>query len=137
MQTLGQYLREKREAAGKSVEDIHHETRISRTVLQSLETDDFENLPAGAYLKSFIQSYCQAVNADLEEALSRIRFSRRYESHIREVNPELYTPPLPHGRNMLFAVFVIIVAASLIILATRSRDSSGPGGADQPLELNR
>ena len=64
--TLGQVLKSKRLELGKSIEQIATATRIHINVLKALEEDHYSELPARAFTRGFIISYCKAlqINAD-------------------------------------------------------------------------
>ena len=51
MDTLGSYLREEREKQGKTLVDIVRTTRISRTMLEAIESGQDTQLPPPLYLR--------------------------------------------------------------------------------------
>ena len=55
METLGNYLREERQKQGKTLKHIVQQTRISRTTLQAIEDDQYEQLPPASYLRGFLK----------------------------------------------------------------------------------
>ncbi len=58
-------LKEAREAAGLSIEEIAKKTRIDKKYVSYLETCDFEKLPKGdIYHKQFIKKYLRAINVN-------------------------------------------------------------------------
>lgn len=69
MINLGTYLKEKRETARLSIEDVANKTKISIYNLQSLENFDEKNLPASVFVKGYIRLYCKAVGIDASEAI--------------------------------------------------------------------
>src|SRR5829696_789782 len=71
--TVGQSLRAAREEKGLSLEDIAAQTRIPRRHLESLETSDWERLPAPTYTSGFAKSYASAVGLDRSEIYERLR----------------------------------------------------------------
>jgi cytoskeletal protein RodZ len=46
-QTLGEKLRQAREARGVSISEVAEQTRISALYLKSIENDDYKPLPGG------------------------------------------------------------------------------------------
>jgi DnaJ-class molecular chaperone len=60
----GNDLRELRTAMGIELQDIYDVTRISVTVLQSLEEGDPVKLPSGSYLKNFLKMYANFLRID-------------------------------------------------------------------------
>jgi cytoskeletal protein RodZ len=70
MSSVGAYLRGLREQQGLSVDELSRATRVLHHYLEALESDDMASLPAPVFTKGFIRAYCQAIDADLEEALT-------------------------------------------------------------------
>jgi cytoskeleton protein RodZ len=67
--SLGTYLREQRQKKGFTLEQVASATRINLKVLQSLELDRFEELPAKPFVRGFIMSYARFVGADGKDIL--------------------------------------------------------------------
>jgi curved DNA-binding protein CbpA len=57
-------LKKLREALGIEPEEIYEITRISGSMLQMLEDDRFDDLPAEIYLKYFLRSYAEILQLD-------------------------------------------------------------------------
>ena len=66
-ETLGSYLRTKRMSRNIALEEVSESTGISTTILQALENEDRDELPAEVYIKAFYKKYAQYLDADLEE----------------------------------------------------------------------
>jgi curved DNA-binding protein CbpA len=60
----GQDLRRIREALGIDLSQIFKRTRISKTTLQNMEENQYEDLPAKVFLKSFLKSYAEILQID-------------------------------------------------------------------------
>lgn len=71
--SVGERLREAREAAGLSLEEIATSTRIPTRHLESLETGDFSRLPAPTYTIGFAKNYAGAVGLDRAEIGEQLR----------------------------------------------------------------
>ncbi|MEN9324813.1 MAG: hypothetical protein RL414_567 [Actinomycetota bacterium] len=67
--SVGSYLRQAREAAGYSVEQISAQTRIRAEVIRDLESGKFQSSGGNAYARGHIRTIGQFVNADLETLL--------------------------------------------------------------------
>ena len=67
--TLGQVLNSKRLELGKSIEQIATATRVHVKVLRALEEDQYGELPARAFTRGFIISYCKALQINPEEIM--------------------------------------------------------------------
>src|SRR4051812_27596249 len=70
---VGEQLRAAREAKGISLEEIAAQTRIPQRHLASIETGDWEHLPAPTYTIGFAKSYASAVGLDRTEIGSQLR----------------------------------------------------------------
>ena len=70
MATLGEKLREAREARGLTLREVADSTRISVRHLEAIEADDYKPLPGGVFNKGFIKAFARYVGVDEAEALS-------------------------------------------------------------------
>lgn len=74
--TVGSELRQAREAAGLSAEQISERTKIQLYKIEALERDDFERLPQGIYLDGIVRAYAHEVGIDVEPMVERMRTQR-------------------------------------------------------------
>ena len=113
--TAGDRLRAAREALGLSVDDVATSTRIPTRHLTSLETGDFDRLPAPTYSIGFAKSYAGAVGLDRNEIGEQLR---------AEIGGTRLTPnqtvqlePLDPARSMpRWVIFAAIAALILVAL---------------------
>jgi cytoskeleton protein RodZ len=77
--TLGEKLREAREARGYSLREVADNTRISARHLEAIEADDYKPLPGGVFNKGFIKAFARYVGVDQNEAL---------EDYLRQMNQQ-------------------------------------------------
>src|SRR4029434_5653042 len=70
---LGSDLRQARERAGLSLSDIAARTKIPPRHLASIENNEFDTVPAGIFLRSFIRTYAREVQVDPEAAIAEYR----------------------------------------------------------------
>ena len=77
----GKTLKQIRERIGIELQMISKETKISIKVLEWIEEEAFENLPALVYLKGFLKGYAQSLGLDpskvVEEYLRLIEESKK------------------------------------------------------------
>lgn len=62
----GSLLRKIREEVGISYEFVISRTKISNTVLDAIEKDRYDMLPADLYVKNFVQQYCKTLKMNAE-----------------------------------------------------------------------
>lgn len=68
-ETLGEKLRQAREARGITISEVADQTRIAPLYIESIERDDFSPLPGGIFNKGFVKSFARYVGVDEQEAL--------------------------------------------------------------------
>ncbi len=81
MESLGAYLRRKREERGRTIDDVARETRIQAYILNALENDDLSPLPHPAFVRGFLRNTCRAIGAPDDRAI--------------ELYDELLSPSVP------------------------------------------
>lgn len=77
----GRELKQVRERMGIELQTVSKETKISLKILESLEEENFEKLPALVYLKGFLKGYAQCLGLDsqkvVEDYIQFMRESKR------------------------------------------------------------
>jgi len=66
---FGPYLKRAREAAGLSQEDLAREIRLSKELLENLESERFNKLPVEAYVRGYLNSICRRLELDRDKVL--------------------------------------------------------------------
>lgn len=137
MATVGDLLRETREAKGLSLDQVENVTRIRQRLLQALEENDFAELPAPVFVKGFLRNYAQLLELNPDDVL------QMYKSQVGDdavaFRPTTLTEPLETGRRFrtgLWGVPLIIAIVALLAwiglrqgwIQVPSR-ASGNGGA--------
>ncbi|HLV64513.1 MAG TPA: helix-turn-helix domain-containing protein, partial [Polyangiaceae bacterium] len=77
MPSVGQYLREQREARGISIEEISRGTRVPVSSVERIESDRFDELPGEVFVRGFVKSYARALGLPADDVLARYTASRR------------------------------------------------------------
>ncbi|MET0549893.1 MAG: RodZ domain-containing protein [Xanthomonas sp.] len=128
----GQQLREAREAAGLSIDDVGSRLRMPVHVVQALESEQWQRLGAPVFVRGQLRSYARLLGVDLEPLLQTAQIAPVQPV---ELISHTHTPPL---RRMLESatrrmVYVVITAGLAVPVwyATRSHfaDDSGPSTA--------
>jgi len=65
----GDNLKQLRETVGIKIEDLFEVTRISVSVLEAIENDDFGTLPSTVYLKNFLKAYAELFEVDSKKLI--------------------------------------------------------------------
>ncbi len=112
--TVGDQLRSAREGKGLSLEDIAAQTRIPRRHLESLETGDWDKLPAPTYTIGFAKSYASAVGLDRVDIGEQLRAEMGgYRS--AATTAEVFEPADP-ARTMPKGLVLGAIAAVLVLI---------------------
>lgn len=124
--SVGERLRAAREEKGFSLDDIAAETRIPLRHLESLETADWDRLPAPTYTIGFAKSYASAVGLDrseigdqLREEMGGYRSDTATVEHFEPADPARTMP-----RWLVVSAIVAIVVAVLFFTWMRNRSLS-------------
>jgi len=111
MQSLGETLREVREARGFSLEDIEKALRIKALYIEAIEAGDFSVLPSLAQSRGFLRNYAQYLGLDAGQILARYDelarrrggltriLRRRAKSHPKGRSASS-PPPIPRRRRL-------------------------------------
>src|SRR4051795_309018 len=94
MPTVGERLRVAREEKGLSLEDIAAQTRIPQRHLESIETAEWDKLPAPTYTTGFAKSYATAVGLDRVEIGEQLR-EEMGGQRFATSTPEVFEPADP------------------------------------------
>lgn len=116
--TLGEKLRQAREAGGITLSEVAEQTRISSLYLESIENDDYRILPGGIFNKGFVKSYAKFVGIDEQEALldySRILAETEgaEETATKVYKPEVLTDD-GFGSSMIPTIIVAVIILGLM-----------------------
>ena len=122
--TVGQRLKEAREAKGLSVEDVAAQTRIPTRHLTSLETSEWDKLPAATYSVGFAKNYAGVVGLDRNEIGDLLR-AEMGDTRFTAVHPEVYETvdparTMPKGLVIGALVLLVLVVLALSWLSNRS-----------------
>ena len=137
--TVGQRLREAREAKGLSIEDIAASTRIPTRHLSSLEISDWDKLPAATYSVGFAKNYAGAVGLDRNEIGEQLRAEMGGSTRPQTISPEVYEtadPARTMPKGLVFGALALlaVVVLALTWLSNRSLkgDDAAPAAENVP-----
>src|SRR5258708_5239696 len=121
MKELGQFLRDKREERGMSLEEVSVATKIGVRVLLAIEEGDLSKLPPKAFVRGFIQSYAKYLGLDVKEILGK------FQEAVGTTNPKSIPIPevnrierdLPGGIRKIVTITAIVFTIIAIIIIQR------------------
>ena len=134
--TVGERLRAAREEKGLSLEDIAAQTRIPRRHLESIETADWDALPAPTYTTGFAKSYASAVGLDRTEIGDQLRAEmggQRFSANTTEVF-EAADPARTMPKWLVLGAIgaVIVLVALMSWLNSRSLEQPNSANTSAP-----
>jgi cytoskeleton protein RodZ len=128
--TVGEQLRTAREAKGVSLEDVAAQTRIPQRHLASIETADWDSLPAPTYTIGFAKSYASVVGLDRTEIGNQLREEmggQRFASSSADVfEPADPRRTMPKGLVIGAILAVVVLIALMSWLNKRSLEGPEP-----------
>jgi len=134
--TVGERLRAAREEKKLSLDHIAAQTRIPQRHLESIETAEWDKLPAPTYTIGFAKSYASAVGLDraeigdqLREEMGGQRFASS-QSEVLEAADPARTMPKWLVISAVIAVILLVVIMS--VLNRRSLEPSGEASSNAP-----
>ena len=76
---IGEYLKRERELRGISLDEVTQGTKISKRLLEYMETDQWEKLPAEIFIKGFLKSYAEFIGLSPDDILLRYQEEKALE----------------------------------------------------------
>jgi cytoskeletal protein RodZ len=133
--SVGEQLRAAREEKGLSLEDVAAQTRIPLRHLASIETGDWDNLPAPTYTIGFAKNYAAAVGLDRTEIGNQLREEmggQRFASNAADVF-EPADPRRTMPKSLVFGgiAAVVVLVVLMTWLNNRSLEQVPANGAQQ------
>lgn len=128
--TIGEILLAARERNGMTLDDVSQETKIPKRMLEYLETDNFEALPAKVYVKGFLRSYAEVLSLDVDHILSKyeVQTGQTHKSKGDLWEIETVTMEEQLESPKIFTRFVlpalVIAAAIIVFVVVIGRDET-------------
>jgi cytoskeleton protein RodZ len=119
MESLGEKLRQAREAHGYSIEQVARDTHISRQYLEALELENFAILPGDTYVVGFLRNYAEYLGLNPEELVTLYKNIRIQEQPMPM--SELLERPRERSpsRTLLIVLGAVVLVAAAVILIVR------------------
>jgi cytoskeletal protein RodZ len=106
MTSLGDTLRGERLRRGLDLDQLAAETKIGRHLLEAMEDEQFDRLPAGAYKRKFLRQYAHSLGLDEDETVAAFR--QQYD----EPPVALPKPPVQRRYSYVWLVWVVVMIAT-------------------------
>ena len=116
MRTVGQILKETREAKFYTLEEVEKATKIRVELLEALEEDNFSKLPPETFIQGFIKNYGKFLGLDANKLLAVFRRDYEASKHPPKILESFSNPlkvnkfNITPSRILGFVVVTIILA---------------------------
>ncbi|MGO0999427.1 helix-turn-helix domain-containing protein [Lysobacter sp. CA196] len=132
--SCGARLKQAREAAGLSIEDVAARLKMPSRVVQSLENDDTGSAGAPVFVRGQLRSYARLVGIDLEGQLSGTPLASTAPS---ELISHTHTPRYRRvfEQTTRRAIYIVMTAAIAVPVVIATRPHLTNSGNVQSLEM--
>lgn len=127
MPTIGQQLKQAREARRLSIPQVMQATRIRTYYLEAMETDDFSSMPSAAQARGFLRSYAEFLGLNADELITDQR--NRPEGETEFTTPD---QPEPATTPQALAQAVIVEPEPVVETETAPEPEPEP---EPPVEI--
>lgn len=127
--TVGEQLRQAREAQKITLEDVAARTRIPTRHLQSLEDSEWSKLPAPTYTIGFAKSYALLVGLDRDQIGDALRAEMGGGALAARPEAQVFEPADPAKvmpRWLVLVALLALIAVAAAFLWNRNRELSAP-----------
>ncbi|MDD5207528.1 MAG: helix-turn-helix domain-containing protein, partial [Desulfobacterales bacterium] len=108
----GRILREERERRGLTYQDMAETTRLRPSVIEAIENEAWDSLPAPAFARGFMKTYAKALSMDATSILELYGRKPVLRGELLRTPPE----PLRQRRKGPFFILCIVAAAAVFAL---------------------
>src|SRR3954469_23444096 len=129
--TVGERLRAAREKQKLNLEDIAAQTRIPQRHLESIESGDWEKLPAPTYTIGFAKSYASAVGLDRSEIGDQLR-EEMGGQRFTSTQSEVFEPADPARTMPKWLVIGAVVAVILLVVVMSALNRRSLDQSEEP-----
>lgn len=110
---LGEQLKQIREEANLTIDELSEKTKIQSKYLLRLEKEEFSKLPATAYIRGFIQKWAKACDADGEKLIMQF-YRENKPLHGSYSNVKL--SPLTKSAFIITARHIVVIVLFIFIV---------------------
>jgi hypothetical protein len=138
---IGPTLKDARRRLGMDIKEAEERTKIRTRYLRALEAEDWEVLPAPAYVRGFLRAYGQILGLDGGALADRYRRSYEEPAAAATAPPEPVLrnrrfsgsrPPSQSGWIVAIGVAVVVLVAILAVIGLTSDDGGEEPAPDKP-----
>ena len=92
--SFGALLKDARQRAGMSIDDISHALHVRADIIEVIEASDISSMPPQAYAKNMISNYAELVNLDPSRVV-QLYVNQSYSSNVSNARSSRRSSRLP------------------------------------------
>ena len=120
--SLGALLRTAREKKGISKRRLAEEIKVREHIIDALENEEWDKLPARVFIKGFIRSYTISVEYDTKKALALFD---KCSPPGGEESPKPLTRKTKRSNGIYYVILLLlIIAVAIYVFKVRDRDEN-------------
>jgi len=112
--TPGQILRAQREKQGLSSQEIANRTHLDIKIVESIELDSDEGMPAATYVRGYLRSYAKIVGVDPDHIITL--YNSDSPQPPPEILPEVKQPSQVSSSDKPVKAFTYLITLGLVLL---------------------
>jgi len=122
----GKQLREAREAAGLSREDVAAQMRLNERMVSALEEDDYSVFPSATFVSGYLRSYAKLLGLSEDEFVKPVKESIEPPSIVSTIGSkaQVSSSDLPVKLVTYLLVIVVIASVSMWWLSQREKTAT-------------
>lgn len=113
-ETPGLILRSQREKQGISSQEIASRIRLDIKIVESIEQDSDEGMPAATYVRGYLRSYAKIVDADADHIINL--YNSGSPQSPPEILPEVKPPTQVSSSDKPVKAFTYLITLGLVLL---------------------
>lgn len=121
MREVGEHLKLERLRQGLTLEQVSRQTRISVSILSTLEEGDFDQIGTPLLIRSFIRNYCAALHVDpdplLEEHRTEILAYDKQQQEFQGYSRWALSGRRRRGKGVLVTL-LLVLGVAVVVFAT-------------------
>ncbi len=116
MDSFGEFLRRERELRHVDLNEIAKITRIKKSYLQAIETDNYDELPDIAFVKGFIRAYCSYIGLDPEQTVNHFQqfYNESFQQSGQPVRKKAFLGL--QGSRLYLTISALVIAAAVVLI---------------------
>lgn len=116
MRSVGQILKETREAKLYTLDEVEKHTKIRKEMLRALENDNYAKLPPLTFIQGFVKNYGKFLGLEGDKLLAILRRDFEASKHPPQVM-ESFSKPLTKKRVLITPSRLIGLVISVIVIS--------------------